>query len=357
MNASIQQPAAIQPSAAAHDFGFANKFKLLLRREFWEHKGGFFWAPLVAGIVSLVLLLGVIAAFEIKVAPEISKHGQMVTDDGTRIKMNGLDLDALSKHMSPADMKQLGGAVDLSLYLASMWPFIVLGFVMFFYCLGSLYDERKDRSVLFWKSLPLSDGATVLSKVFSATVVLPTIAAVAAILTMLGYLAIMSLFMLYHGGNPLQLLFGAGSPLTVAGNLLAMVPVYAVWSLPTVGWLMLCSAWARRVPFLWATLLPVVATLLLGWITLMDAIDQGSFVWFLQNVSSRVLFSGVPGTWIDVVDTSAFQHIDGPEDISSAIGVGTMYTAFLSAKMWAGALAGAAMIFVAIRLRRWRDEG
>ena len=356
MNASIQEPAAIQSHIAARSFGFASKFKLLLKREFWENKGGFFWAPVVAGIVSLVLLVGVIATFEIKVAPEIgSQH--IVTDDGTRIQMNGLDLKALSQSMSPADMQQLGGAVDMSLYLASMWPFIVLGFVVFFYCLGSLYDERKDRSVLFWKSLPLSDGATVLSKVVSATVVLPIIAAIAGILTMFGYLAIISLFMLYHGGDPVQLLFGAGNPLVVAMNQLAMVPIFAVWSLPTVGWLMLCSAWARRVPFLWATLIPVVATLLLGWITLMDAIDQDSFVWFLHNVSSRVLFSGVPGTWLDAVDNSAFGNINGPQDLIHAIGIGNMYTAFLSAKMWLGALAGAAMILAAIRLRRWRDEG
>ena len=356
MNASIQEPAAIQSHIAARSFGFVSKFKLLLKREFWENKGGFFWAPVVAGIVSLVLLVGVIATFEIKVAPEIgSQH--IVTDDGTRIQMNGLDLKALSQSMSPADMQQLGGAVDMSLYLASMWPFIVLGFVVFFYCLGSLYDERKDRSVLFWKSLPLSDGATVLSKVVSATVVLPIIAAIAGILTMFGYLAIISLFMLYHGGDPVQLLFGAGNPLVVAMNQLAMVPIFAVWSLPTVGWLMLCSAWARRVPFLWATLIPVVATLLLGWITLMDAIDQDSFVWFLHNVSSRVLFSGVPGTWLDAVDNSAFGNINGPQDLIHAVGIGNMYTAFLSAKMWLGALAGAAMILAAIRLRRWRDEG
>ena len=50
------------------------------------------------------------------------------------------------------------------------WPFIVLAFVVFFYCLGALYDERKDRSVLFWKSLPVSDRETVLSKAASALV-------------------------------------------------------------------------------------------------------------------------------------------------------------------------------------------
>ena len=65
---------------------------------------------------------------------------------------------------------------------------MVFGFVVFFYCLGALYDERKDRSVLFWKSLPMSDRETVLSKVASAIVVAPLIAIAAGLVTMFGFL-------------------------------------------------------------------------------------------------------------------------------------------------------------------------
>ena len=100
-------------------------------------------------------------------------------------------------------MQQLGGAVDMSLYLASTWPFIVLGFVVFFYCLGSLYDERKDRSVLFWKSLPVSDRDTVLSKVASAVLVAPALAVAAWLATPLAFLLLVSGFVLALGGNPL----------------------------------------------------------------------------------------------------------------------------------------------------------
>ena len=84
------------------------------------------------------------------------------------MSVNGLDLGMLTSKMRPEDMRQLGGAVDASLLVSSLWPFIAMTFVVFFYCLGALYDERKDRSVLFWKSLPLSDRDTVLSKVASA---------------------------------------------------------------------------------------------------------------------------------------------------------------------------------------------
>src|SRR5690606_18760599 len=45
------------PTAAARPVAWPQRMRWLLQREFWEHKGGFFWAPLVAGAVSLLLTL------------------------------------------------------------------------------------------------------------------------------------------------------------------------------------------------------------------------------------------------------------------------------------------------------------
>src|SRR3546814_13401578 len=100
-------------------------------------------------------------------------------------------------------------------------PFIVLAFVVFFYCLGALYDERKDRSVLFWKSLPVSDAQTVLSKVGSAVVVAPVLAVIASLVTMIGFMVMLSIVVLFHGGNQWTLLWGPASPLTIAPGTLA----------------------------------------------------------------------------------------------------------------------------------------
>ena len=119
--------------------------------------------------------------------------------------------------------------------------------------------------MLFWKSLPLSDRDTVLSKVVSALVVAPVIAVGVAIATMFAFLVLISLVVLVHGGNPFTLVWGPGSPLAVAGNLVGMLPMYALWALPTVGWLMLCSAWARSKPFLWAVMIPVFAGIFVAW--------------------------------------------------------------------------------------------
>jgi ABC-2 type transport system permease protein len=271
------------------------------------------------------------------------------------MSINGLDLGMLTSKMSPEDMRQLGGAVDASLLVSSLWPFIAMTFVVFFYCLGALYDERKDRSVLFWKSLPLSDRETVLSKVASATIVAPVIASIVALLTMFGFLLLSSLLVLAHGGNPWQLLWGPGSPLSIAAQFIAAIPIYALWSLPTVGWLLLCSAWARSKPFLWALMIPVFAGVVVSWFDIMQVFDLESS-WFWKNIVARILLSIVPGSWFNVADFHTV-NVDGPAAMTRLLDLQALYSVVLSPQLWIGVLAGAAMIAAAIRLRRWRDEG
>ena len=338
-----------QPRVAQHP---THKFKLLLRREFWEHKGGFLWAPLVAGGIFLLLALMGIGVGEM--AKSRISGDARVNIEGGSFQINGLDLGHVGRQMSPHDLQELGQGVDVALFMAGSWPLIVLAFVVFFYCLGALYDERKDRSVLFWKSLPLSDRDTVLSKVASAAVVAPALAIAASLATMFGFLVIMSLVVLAHGGNPLVLLWGPGSPLKIAAKLAATIPVYAVWALPTIGWLLLCSAWARSKPFLWAVLIPIFAGIFVSWFDLMQLfkLDSG---WFWAHVTGRLLLSSVPGS--DMFFRSSFEASnDGFENMEQLLSLSNAYGAFLQPAMWIGALAGAVMIYAAIRLRRWRDD-
>ncbi|NUS37686.1 MAG: hypothetical protein HOQ02_01485 [Lysobacter sp.] len=329
-----------------------HKFQLLLRREFWEHKGGFLWSPIWAGAISLGLTLMALLVGEVMMRKAIARGDLQI--DG-HVMVNGLNIGALTSKMSPEDARQLAGGIDLSLLMTSSWPLIVLAFVVFFYCLGALYDERKDRSVLFWKSLPVSDTETVLSKAVSATVVAPALAVGAALVTMLGFLVVLSLFVLAHGGNPLRLLWGPARPFEIAAQLVASIPVYALWSLPTVGWLLLCSAWARSKPFLWAIMIPVFAGIFVSWFDLMQLFNLES-AWFWKNVVARVLLSGVPGSWMEVAHVHNV-HVDGPADVMRLINLRTMWSTLLTAQLWLGAVAGAAMIALATRLRRWRDEG
>ena len=328
-----------------------NTFKWLLKREYWEHRGGFFWAPIVAGGIFLMLTVMAIIAGE---------SVRRANDDSDSLKMNGVELRQLTETLSHKEIAELGGGLDLGTLMSGTWPFIVLGFVVFFYCLGALFDERKDRSVLFWKSLPLSDGRTVLSKVASALVLAPVIATVAAVATSLGFLLVLSVYALFHGGNPLTLIWGPASPLSIAFHLVAALPVYAAWAMPTVGWLLLVSAWARSKPFLWALLVPVFAGVLVTWFDVMELFGLKSG-WFWQHIVGRSLLGTFPG--MDLVyrgaTDPAMQNFnpDGPQDIVQLFSAQNAWASFATPDLWIGVVAGALMIFGAIHFRRSRDEG
>ncbi len=355
MNAVVDTATDVpRPGGAAHVHP-THRFRWLLRREYWEHKGGFLWAPLIAGATSLLLTaMGLVIAM-VAARGHWPDSTNITLDGGRQVQINGLDLGMLTSQLGHGDLAKLGDGLDLTLILASSWPFVVLAFVMFFYCLGALYDERKDRSVLFWKSLPLSDTSTVLSKVASAALVAPLLATLASIATMFGFLMLISLVVLVYGGNPVTLLWGPSSPLLISAQYLAAIPVYALWAMPTIGWLMLCSAWAKSKPFLWAIMIPLFAGIFVGWLEFLGVYDDVTWPFF-KNIVLRMLTSVFPMTWMDL---QYLEHVDfdspgAARNLMNPIGV---YRNLANANLWIGVAAGAAMIFAAIRLRRWRDEG
>lgn len=133
-------------------------------------------------------------------------------------------------------------------------PIMLATFIVgFFYCLDALYGERRDRSILFWKSLPVSDRTIVISKAAIPLVVLPTIGLVLGIAAQCILLLESTFVLLVNGLSPApvwrELRFFEGLPIMVYG-----LSVHALWFAPIYGWLLLVSAWARRAPFLWAVL-------------------------------------------------------------------------------------------------------
>lgn len=315
-----------------------NTFKWLLKREFWENRGGFLWAPLITGgIVSfLTAVMAVIGVVQAR------RHG-----DELQFNIGG----DMAEHA-----RQIGGIGDTALLIGISLTILVLAFVVFFYALGCLYDDRRDRSVLFWKSLPASDLQIVLSKATWALLLAPIVAIVAGVLIGVVLWIIAGASLAAAGVPSASAVFTHAHPFSVIGNQLTMIPVYLLWALPAVGWLMLCSAWARSKPFLWAILIPVFSGILISWFNLMNVfhLDDG---WFWKNVVLRGLFSVFPGTWYasSSMHDAMSMKVDGPGDLANAIEIGRSWALFGSAELWIGALAGAAMIYAAIQLRRRRE--
>jgi ABC-2 type transport system permease protein len=327
-----------------------NTMKWLLRREFWEHKGGFVWAPLIAAAI-MVVLVGGLVGYGVASG---KMHG-----DSISVQVNGEEVHntSIAKVITPekrADMASLAA----NNYIATGAPiFFVLPIVGLFYCLGALYDDRRDRSILFWKSLPISDTDTVLSKLATVLVVAPLITIGVATAAALAILFFAGIATSSHGVN----LFGAVltnvnfylAPLYLVG----MLPVYILWALPTAGWLLLVSSWAKSKVFLWAIGVPLFAAVLLKWLDYLLGMTSGTTInadWVIENVLHTILLGLVPGTWF-------MNAHDLPMPTHRGVDMMTMvsysWSTLAKPALWAGVVAGVAMIAGAIRLRRWRDEG
>lgn len=124
------------------------------------------------------------------------------------------------------------------------------------YCLDALYGERRDRSVLFWKSMPVSDLVTVLSKASIPILVLPLIAFALTVAAQLVMLLLSSALLAATGGG-VGLLWARMPVLEASGvHFLHLIGTHGLGWAPLYAWLLLVSAWARRAPILWAILPP-----------------------------------------------------------------------------------------------------
>lgn len=315
-------------------------FYWLMKREFWEHRGGFLWTPVITGGIFLLLnIMGIVTAEVLG-----SRHG---------ITVGGTNMQTLLANADAKDLTQIGAALDVALVSATGLITMVMGFVVLFYCLGSLYDDRRDRSILFWKSLPISSTSTVLSKLASALVLAPVIAIVAGIAVGLLQLLLFAVVLSLHGLNVWQML-GLSHPFRAVAALIASVPLYALWALPAAGWLMFCSAAARSRPFLWAIAVPAMTGLMITWFGIMGLFNLPAG-WFWQNIVARCLLSIFPGSSL-VMGKHAMSAMADSDSPLSVIDPAHAYTLLATPSLWIGVAAGAALIVGAIWFRRWRDD-
>ena len=313
-------------------------FPMLLRREFWEHKS--LWiAPLVwIGLILIFSTWGVIQA--------PSEHGGTLSlGNGDHVTMTDHEREQLQDVIKlPEDKKQSLFAFSFLVFFGLISVFMTI--VVFFYLIDCLYTERKDRSILFWKSLPISDANVVLSKLTVAMVVVPIgVILLTAITQFLIYIIV---WLRLHGST----ISGVLPDWSFVAWLRAQVVALGVmlggvlWYAPIAGYLLLLSAWAKNKVFLWAVLPPIALPIL-------------ERVFLNTDHVARFLGERFAG-YINLmkVDTDAFEagnHENMPSvnDVYNAFHLSNVFT---STGMWLGVVAGAAMVFIAIRIRRHRDE-
>ncbi len=202
-----------------------------------------------------------------------------------------------------------------------------------FYSLDALYGERRDRSILFWKSLPVSDLITVLSKASIPLVVIPLLSFAITVVTQL-FMLLLSTAVLLGSGVSVAPLWTQLALFQMSLMLLYhLVMVHALWYAPIYGWLLLVSGWARRAPFLWATL-PLLAIGVFEKI----AFNTSHFGAMLEN---RISGDAAAVTPRGSLPMGAMTHLT-PGHFLSSPGV------------WIGLALATAFLAAAVRLRRYR---
>ncbi|HEU4846187.1 MAG TPA: hypothetical protein VFT05_18105, partial [Burkholderiaceae bacterium] len=200
------------------------------------------------------------------------------------------------------------------------------------------------------KSLPVSDRATVLSKVALALVVAPLI--VIAIGTVQSLLLLLAgcAMLLIHGTNMFSAVLASPDLYLAPLRVVALLPVYMLWALPTVGWLLMVSSMARSKVFLWAVGGPLLVAMLVGWADKVLHLGLDS-AWFMHAIVARILLGAAPGSWF------LFTDLDDRNLMHSDNVFGASWATLGNVSLWAGVAAGAAMIAVAVWMRRRREEG
>ena len=302
VNAEPQTPA---PAVLAR----TRPFYWSVRRELWENRAIYVAPMIAAGVVLLGVLLGAINPPHMTRAVQVGGivHHQPIV-------------------LPPIVHYAIAGAVILLTGLV----------VAVFYCLGSLHNERRDRSILFWKSLPVSDLTTVLSKAMLPLVVLPIATFAVIVATHLVMLAI-GVGVALANGQDVSALWDQVQLFKVWGLILYSLVVLALWHAPLWGWFMMVSAWAKRTTFLWGVGPPLA-------LCVVERFAFGaSHIWSL--ITYRI-FGGLKEAFVSTPQGQQ-QGLEMPQiDVAKFVA---------TPGLWIGLVAAALFLAAAVWLRRRRE--
>ncbi len=193
-----------------------------VRRELWEYRSIFIAPMAVAGVSVLGFLIATL---------------------GRALSMSNLD--------------QRLAVLEQPYEVAAGLPMLAAMVIGAYYCLDAFSSERRDRSILFWKSLPVSDRTTILAKAAVLFVILPLITCVLIVAVEVIMVALSSSVVLGSGLSVATFWAHITPFQMLVGLLYHMITVHVFWHAPFYAWLLLVSSWARRAAILWALLPPL----------------------------------------------------------------------------------------------------
>jgi len=281
----------------------------LIRRELWEHRQLWIVPLAIAGMIVAAMMF-----------PNADLH------------MDRADMAAPQKYMDLFALFHAALTIPQFLLLAVLLPY---------YLLDCLYAERKDRSILFWKALPVSDAQTVLSKLLVALVIVPL--GVFALTLCSDIAASVILAVRLRGSDMLRMFLRWDTQvwLYTQGLILAALVMVMLWYAPVAAYLLLVSARAKRAVFLWAAMPPLV-------VMLIEKIAFGT------TSVAKVLGYRLNGIWGALGFTSEAAHSEHAAGILDRV---RPLAVLANIDLWLGLLVTVALVWLTIRIRRHQNEG
>ncbi len=301
----------------------------LIKREVLDGKNGYIRVPLILTGITLVLLV-------------LSTLGLGNVTYSSGMEQEGIhNFGDIMKLAAEGDLSEMSPAIALLYWATTALTWVAFPFVIFFSLLGALYEERRDRSILFWKSMPVADWQEVSAKFFTPLILAPAAFLAVVIAAQLFSALYLSIMMMFQGGPVLDL-WPVGLMVRSWFAFFAHYLLWMIWAMPVLAWLLFVSSFARRMPFLWAILVPIV----------------------LMVIESMFLRSHVIANWIGLHlggwQEAAFgkgdYNIKSPGDVMNVI-LGDVqmerliYT-LANAQFWLGLVIAAGFIFGAIAMRK-----
>ncbi len=299
-NVAMPGPSLSSQASAPRTISPAQSFYWSVRREFWENRL-IYIAPLAAAAVFLLSFV--------------------INTIVLRRRMHGI---------WPVDVARQLEVLSLPHELSSALIMGIALIVGIFYSLDALYGERRDRSILFWKSLPVSDLTAVLSKLSIPLVIIPVLSYAITLVAQFIMLLLASVVLVGSGANIAALWTQETFFRSSLDLFYHMLTVHGLWYAPLYGWLLLVSAAAPRAPFVWAVLPPFV-------------------IWGVEKIAFNTTY------FLSLLKV----RLMGPPDPEMPRNADFMSTLiphhfFDQPGLWAGLAVAAVFVTITIRLRRYR---
>ena len=259
----------------------------LIKREYWENKNLYLRMPVIVALILLALILLI----------AVRKMPGFTDDELQMLQSSMQEMVGKKQFIYDVSMKQFLNVLNYSFSGFLFFFMLISSVVSFSYFSQALSADRMDKSILFWKSLPISDRDTVLSKLALPLIFAPLLSAFLAFVIYLILVLFITVFAAVLGYPSWSLLGSNLIVFLIPIEFLVLLPIYILWALPTAAWILMVSSWAKSRAIVWAfgaPLLFAAAAIFLE--------HQLQLNWNMRTLAgeglSRLLLSTLPGAWM-----------------------------------------------------------